>query len=104
MNQRKGLVMREIRLDEMAQSIDLLNYVFQMSMSIHKDRRFVNAKSRQFNEGHAIGWFDGSHLVSQILSLPFEVNVHGKIYEMGDYSSWHLPRVFGPWLDGKLDY
>ncbi len=37
MNQRKGLVMREIRLDEMAQSIDLLNYVFQMSMSIHKD-------------------------------------------------------------------
>lgn len=83
MNQRKGLVMRDIRLDEMAQSIDLLNYVFQMSMSIHKDRRFVNAKSRQFNEGHAIGWFDGSQLVSQILSLPFEVNVHGKIYEMG---------------------
>ncbi|MGE7688423.1 GNAT family N-acetyltransferase [Lysinibacillus sp. NPDC097214] len=83
MNQRKGLVMREIRLDEMAQSIDLLNYVFQMSMSIHKDRRFVNAKSKQFNEGHAIGWFDGSHLVSQILSLPFEVNVHGRIYEMG---------------------
>ena len=83
MNQRKGLVMREIRLDEMAQSIDLLNYVFQMSMSIHKDRRFVNAKSRQFNEGHAIGWFDGKQLVSQILSLPFEVNVHGKIYEMG---------------------
>ncbi|WP_312124941.1 GNAT family N-acetyltransferase [Lysinibacillus boronitolerans] len=83
MNQRKGLIMREIRLDEMAQSIDLLNYVFQMSMSIHKDRRFVNAKSRQFNEGHAIGWFDGSQLVSQILSLPFEVNVHGKIYEMG---------------------
>lgn len=83
MNQRKGLVMREIRLDEMAQFIDLLNYVFQMSMSIHKDRRFVNAKSKQFNEGHAIGWFDGSHLVSQILSLPFQVNVHGKIYEMG---------------------
>ncbi|MGE8006918.1 GNAT family N-acetyltransferase [Lysinibacillus sp. NPDC093216] len=83
MNQRKGLDMREIRLDEMAQFIDLLNYVFQMSMSIHKDRRFVNAKSKQFNEGHAIGWFDGSHLVSQILSLPFEVNVHGKIYEMG---------------------
>lgn len=83
MNQRKGLVMREIRLDEMAQFIDLLNYVFQMSMSIHKDRRFVNAKSKQFNEGHAIGWFDGSHLVSQILCLPFEVNVHGRIYEMG---------------------
>ena len=29
MNQRKGLVMREIRLDEMAQFIDLLNYVFK---------------------------------------------------------------------------
>ncbi len=83
MNQRKGLVMREIRLDEMAQSIDLLNYVFQMSMSIHKDRRFVNAKSKQFNVGHAIGWFDGTQLVSQILNLPFQVNIHGKLYEMG---------------------
>ncbi|MGE7090557.1 GNAT family N-acetyltransferase [Lysinibacillus sp. NPDC048646] len=83
MNQRKGLVMREIRVDEMAQSIDLLNYVFQMSMSINKDRRFVNAKSKQFDEGHAIGWFDGTQLVSQILNLPFQVNVHGKLYEMG---------------------
>ncbi|GLC88846.1 GNAT family N-acetyltransferase [Lysinibacillus piscis] len=83
MNQRKGLIMREIHLDEMAQSIDLLNYVFQMSMSIHKDRRFVNAKSKQFDVGHAIGWFDGAQLVSQILSLPFQVNVHGEVYDMG---------------------
>lgn len=75
--------MREIRLDEMGQSIDLLNYVFQMSMSIKKDRRFVSEKSRQFNEGHAIGWFDGNQLVSQILSLPFQVNVFGTQYEMG---------------------
>ncbi|RHW39535.1 GNAT family N-acetyltransferase [Lysinibacillus yapensis] len=83
MNQRKGLVMREIAMSEMAQSIDLLNYVFQMSMSIKKDRRFVSEKSRQFNEGHALGWFDGNQLVSQILSLPFQVNVHGVAYEMG---------------------
>lgn len=83
MSQRKGLVMREIRMDEMAKSIDLLNYVFQMSMSIKKDRRFVSEKSRQFNEGHALGWFDGDHLVSQILSLPFQVNIYGVPYEMG---------------------
>ncbi|QCR31897.1 enhanced intracellular survival protein Eis [Lysinibacillus sp. SGAir0095] len=83
MNPRKGLVMREIRMDEMAKSIDLLNYVFQMSMSIKKDRTFVSEKSRQFNVGHALGWFDGDHLVSQILSLPFQVNVYGVPYEMG---------------------
>ena len=83
MNPRKGLVMREIRLDEMAKSIDLLNYVFQMSMSIKKDRRFVSEKSRQFDVGHALGWFDGDHLVSQILSLPFQVNIFGVPYEMG---------------------
>ncbi|MFC7685286.1 enhanced intracellular survival protein Eis [Ureibacillus sp. GCM10028918] len=83
MNQRKGLVMREIRMAEMAQSIDLLNYVFQMSMSMKKDRRFVSEKSRQFNVGHALGWFDGNQLVSQILSLPFQVNVYGVTYEMG---------------------
>ena len=82
-NQRKGLVMREIQLNEMAQSIDLLNYVFQMSMSIKKDRTFVSEKSRQFNVGHALGWFDGNQLVSQILSLPFQVNVFGVRYEMG---------------------
>ena len=74
--------MREIRMDEMAQSVDLLNYVFQMSMSIKKDRRFISEKSRQFNEGHALGWFDGDHLVSQILSLPFQVNIYGVPYEM----------------------
>ncbi|TSI11336.1 enhanced intracellular survival protein Eis [Lysinibacillus sp. BW-2-10] len=83
MSQKKGLIMREIRMDEMGQSIDLLNYVFQMSMSIKKDRRFVSEKSRQFNVGHALGWFDGDHLVSQILSLPFQVNVFGQVYEMG---------------------
>lgn len=83
LNQRKGLVMREIKMEEMAQSIDLLNYVFQMSMSIKKDRRFVSEKSRQFNEGHALGWFDGGQLVSQILSLPFQVNIYGVPYEMG---------------------
>ncbi|MFY3791573.1 GNAT family N-acetyltransferase [Ureibacillus sp. MALMAid1270] len=83
MSQRKGLIMREIRMDEMVQSIDLLNYVFQMSMSIKKDRSFVSEKSRQFNEGHALGWFDGDQLVSQILNLPFQVNIYGVPYEMG---------------------
>ena len=83
MNQRKGLVMRDIKQEELAQSIDLLNYVFQISLSMNKDRHFVNAKSRQFDVGHAIGWFDGNQLVSQILNLPFQVNVHGKVYEMG---------------------
>lgn len=83
MNQRKGLVMRDIKQEELAQSIDLLNYVFQISLSMNKDRHFVNAKSRQFDVGHAIGWFDGNQLVSQILNLPFKVNVHGEVYEMG---------------------
>ena len=83
MNQRKGLVMRDIKQEEMAQSIDLLNYVFQISLSMNKDRHFVNAKSRQFDVGHAIGWFDGNQLVSQILNLPFKVNVFGNVYDMG---------------------
>lgn len=83
MNQRKGLMMREIHKDEMAQSFELLNYVFQMNMSIKKDRRFITEKSRQFSQGYALGWFDGDQLVSQILSLPFQVNIFGVPYEMG---------------------
>ena len=82
-NQRKGLIMREIKQQEMAQSIELLNYVFQDSLSMNKDRFFVMKKSKQFDVGHALGWFDGDQLVSQVLSLPFEVNVHGTVYDMG---------------------
>lgn len=83
MSQRKGLAMRDISHDDMAQSIDLLNYVFQASLSMKKDRFFVNVKSKQFDVGHALGWYDGQQLVSQILSLPFQVNIYGKVYEMG---------------------
>ncbi|GEK34972.1 GNAT family N-acetyltransferase [Kurthia sibirica] len=80
---KQHLSMREIKIEEMNQFIKLLNYVFQINVSMHKDRLFINAKSKQFREGKAIGWFDGDHLISQILNLPFQVNIHGKIYDMG---------------------
>ncbi|MBK3494149.1 GNAT family N-acetyltransferase [Viridibacillus sp. YIM B01967] len=83
MGRSKELVMREIPQSEIAQSIELLNYVFQISLSINKDRLFVNAKSKQFDEGLALAWFDREQLVAQILNLPFQVNIHGTIYEMG---------------------
>lgn len=80
---RQQLEMREIKLEEMNQFIKLLNYVFQINVSMNKDRLFINAKSKQFREGTAMGWFDQDQLVSQILNLPFQVNIHGEIYEMG---------------------
>lgn len=81
---KQQLELREIQIEEMDQFIKLLNYVFQINVSMHKDRVFINAKSKQFREGTAMGWFDKDHLISQILNLPFQVNVHGKIYEMGE--------------------
>lgn len=80
---KQHLELREIKIEEMDQFIKLLNYVFQINVSMHKDRLFINAKSKQFREGNAMGWFDGEQLVSQILNLPFQVNIHGEIYEMG---------------------
>lgn len=80
---KQHLQLREIKLEEMDQFIKLLNYVFQINVSMNKDRLFINAKSTQFREGTALGWFDKDHLVSQILKLPFQVNIHGEIYEMG---------------------
>lgn len=80
---KSNLHMREIKQTEIKQSIELLNYVFQMNLSINKDRLFVSAKSTQFDEGVALGWFDGDHLVAQILNLPFEVNIHNRVYKMG---------------------
>ncbi|KOO51969.1 GNAT family N-acetyltransferase [Viridibacillus arvi] len=82
MGRSKELVMREIPQSEIGQSIELLNYVFQISLSINKDRLFVNAKSKQFDEGLALGWFDREQLVAQVLNLPFQVNIHGTIYDM----------------------
>lgn len=82
-SQRKGLQLKEISQQDMAQSIDLLNYVFQASVSMQKDRFFINVKSKQFDVGHALGWYDKEQLVAQVLSLPFQVNIHGTVYEMG---------------------
>ncbi|WP_102691542.1 GNAT family N-acetyltransferase [Rummeliibacillus pycnus] len=80
---KSNLHMREIKQTEISQSIELLNYVFQVNLSINKDRLFVSAKSTQFDEGVALGWFDGDKLVAQILNLPFEVNIHNRVYKMG---------------------
>ncbi|MBQ0138014.1 MAG: GNAT family N-acetyltransferase [Kurthia sp.] len=80
---KQHLELREIKIEEMDQFIKLLNYVFQINVSMNKDRLFINAKSTQFREGTALGWFDKDQLVSQILNLPFQVNIHGEIYEMG---------------------
>ena len=80
---KSNLHMREIKLSEISQSIELLNYVFQMNVSMNKNRLFVSTKSTQFHEGVALGWFDGDQLVAQILNLPFEVNIHNRIYKMG---------------------
>ncbi|WP_425328605.1 GNAT family N-acetyltransferase [Rummeliibacillus suwonensis] len=83
MTMKSDLHMREIKQTEIKQSIELLNYVFQVNLSINKDRPFVTAKSTQFDEGSALGWFDGDQLVAQILNLPFEVNIHNRVYKMG---------------------
>ena len=52
---KQELELREIKIEEMDQFIKLLNYVFQVNVSIHKDRLFVNAKSKKIPGRHSNG-------------------------------------------------
>ncbi len=80
----KGLVMRPIKESEVEQFSNLMKYVFQVSKKmINDEEKMVQKKSHQLKPGTALGWFDRDKLISQIVVLPFQVNIHGVIYEMG---------------------
>ncbi|MDM5155276.1 GNAT family N-acetyltransferase [Bacillus sp. DX1.1] len=80
----KGLTMRPIKENEVDQFSNLMKYVFQVSKKMIDDEgKMVQKKSHQLKPGTALGWFDKDKLISQIVVLPFQVNIHGVIYEMG---------------------
>ncbi|WP_019241209.1 MULTISPECIES: GNAT family N-acetyltransferase [Bacillus] len=80
----KGLTMRTIKVEEVDQFSDIIKYVFQVSKkTIDEDVDLIAKKSHQLKPGTALGWFDKDKLISQIVTLPFEVNIHGVIYKMG---------------------
>lgn len=81
---RKNIMMRTIKEEEVDQFSDLMKYVFQVSKKMIDDEgSMIKKKSSQLKPGTALGWFENDRLISQIVTLPFQVNIHGVIYEMG---------------------
>ncbi|WP_081707546.1 GNAT family N-acetyltransferase [Bacillus massiliigorillae] len=81
---QEQLMMRTIKEEELDQFSDLMKYVFQVSKDMIDDEgQMRKEKSHQLKPGTALGWFENDKLISQIVTLPFQVNIHGVIYDMG---------------------
>ncbi|WP_312149495.1 GNAT family N-acetyltransferase [Paenibacillus odorifer] len=67
---------------------NLLRYVFQVTnrdLQIFgwENREITQAKLSVLKYADVVGWFDGDKLISQLAVYPFQVNIFGRIYEMG---------------------
>ncbi|PAD18221.1 GNAT family N-acetyltransferase [Shouchella clausii] len=85
-NRRDLLEIRPVRSADMQQSIDLLNYVFQVTnqdVSEIGQQQMQAWKKPIIEHCDVIGWFSGDQLVSQMVVYPFSVNIHGQPFQMG---------------------
>ncbi|UVI32883.1 GNAT family N-acetyltransferase [Paenibacillus spongiae] len=67
---------------------DLLRYVFQVTNRDlqtfgWENREIAKSKLPVLQHANVLGWFDGDKLISQLAVYPFQVNLFGRIYEMG---------------------
>ncbi|MCM3549008.1 GNAT family N-acetyltransferase [Alkalihalobacillus clausii] len=85
-NRKDSLEIRPVRNADMQQSIDLLNYVFQVTnqdVSEIGELQMQAWKKPIIDHCDVIGWFSGDQLVSQMVVYPFSVNIHGQPFQMG---------------------
>lgn len=66
----------------------LLRYVFQVTNRElqtfgWENREIAQSKLPILKQADVLGWFDGDKLISQIAVYPFQVNLFGRIYDMG---------------------
>lgn len=68
---------------------ELMRYVFQVTMrdianSGYKEDELIRAKRPILEEADVYGWFTpDDRLISSVCIYPFQVNIHGKVYDMG---------------------
>lgn len=66
----------------------LLRYAFQvtsrdMARVGWSETELMQSKKPVFDAAYVLGWFYKNHLASQIVIYPMEVNIQGKIFQMG---------------------
>ncbi|MGF7045891.1 putative acetyltransferase [Paenibacillus sp. DS2015] len=82
------LKLKEVETVHGEQFNNLLRYVFQVTNRDlqtfgWENREIAQSKLPILKHADVIGWFDGEKLISQIAVYPFQVNIYGRIYDMG---------------------
>ncbi|GHV50579.1 acetyltransferase [Deltaproteobacteria bacterium] len=85
---RERLILKEVGLNQLEQFTQLWCYVFQVTneelfKSGYEDGELIRSQRPMLEKADVFGWFDGDNLISQICVYPCQVNIHGKIFEMG---------------------
>lgn len=86
---KNEMELRRVGEEHLDQYDELLSYVFQVteedieSSGYENKREMVRAKKPVLEQSKVFGWFHHDHLISQIAIYPCEVNIHGKIFQMG---------------------
>ena len=88
MSRLDRLKMGKVDTRHLQQFNQLLRYVFQVTKKDlqtvgWEEREIALAKLPVLEKADVLGWFDGEKLISQIAVYPFQVNIFGRIFEMG---------------------
>ncbi|MFS0786477.1 GNAT family N-acetyltransferase [Shouchella sp. 1P09AA] len=83
---KDDLELRFVTKEHSQDSLDLLNYVFQVTnqdVSQIGESQMARWKKPIFEQSSILGWFSKNKLISQMVVYPFSVNIHGRAYKMG---------------------
>ncbi|MBB6446641.1 GNAT family N-acetyltransferase [Bacillus benzoevorans] len=88
MSRLDRLRMGQVETRHFQQFNELLRYVFQVTkkelqMVGWEEREIALAKLPVLEKADVLGWFDGEKLISQLAVYPFQVNIFGRVFEMG---------------------
>lgn len=86
---RKNLHIKPVTIQYLDQYEELNSYVFQVTSRIlresgYEEGEYIRSKRPVLQETNVFGWFtEDDKLVSSISIYPYQVNIHGTLYEMG---------------------
>lgn len=84
-NLKNNFEIRNVEEKHLEQYNNLMNYVFQITNENVNEIGAENLEKKKkhiLKFGDTIGWFDKDKLVSNITTIPYHVNIHGKEYKM----------------------
>lgn len=106
---RDSLVQKPVTVKYLEQFNELLRYVFQVTeqdieRSGYRDGELVHAKRPVLKGADVFGWFTKEdELVAQVAVYPCQVNLHGKMFDMGGLTAvGTYPEYAGFGLAGSL--